>query len=239
MPPRLRTRATENPSSVPSAPVMSEAAFSPDLVPCPDLPSLVSESSATCAGYTRRFRFGGPPSQAFLQSVATEIEFCVRARGETFPLVTYRGAYPELLFGGGLDLHSLQVWREGWDQRGIRALLREQLQDPEPALELLRHGDPCLVARKRFRLALATADPHTRPGYVAGAAPARFELYHPRSPRVLHPSPYPAGSPPREIVVQAGPWIGEACEEFRYDFATCAAEFSTAPYRLTSEETHG
>jgi len=210
---------------------MSEAEF--------DLPSLVSESSATRSGYTRRFRFGGPRSQAFLQSVETEIRFCVRERGEVFPLVSYRGAYPELLFGGCLDLHSLDVWREGWDQRGIRALLRQRLEDPEPALELLRHGDPFLVASKRFLLALAEADPYAGAGYLAGAAAAQLELYHPRSPRVLEPSPYPAGSPARELSVTAGPWAAEAVEEFRYDFATCAAEFTTTSYRPTLEVPHG
>jgi hypothetical protein len=203
-----------------------------------ELPHLVSESSATRAGYRLRYRLGGAASQGYVQEVETEVEFRVREGGQSFALVSYRGRYQELLFGGGLDLHSLEVWRERWDQRGIRALLGERLADPQPALELLRHGDPELVATKRFRLGLAEADPNLSPGYLAGAAPAQLTLYHPREPLTLEPPSYPRG-PHQSAPVIAGPWEAEASEHFSYDFATCSAKFTTYAYRSTSEVTHG
>lgn len=204
-----------------------------------ELPLLVSESSANCAGYTLRYRLGGPPSQAYLQEVETEIEFRVRRGEESLSLVSYRGRYEELLFGGGLDRHSLEVWRERWDQRGVRALLRQRLSEPEPALEVLQSGDPELVVLKRFRLRPAAADPNLRPGYLPGAEPARLSLYHPERPLLLQPLSYPPGAHQPALVSVAGPWAAEARERFSYDFATCAAALTTRPYRSITEVTHG
>lgn len=208
----------------------------------PISPSLVSESTATRAGYSRRFRFAGPASLGYVQEVETNIDFVVREGEREVVLVSYRGAYPELLFGEGLDLHSLQVWREGWDQRGIRTLLQDRLPDPQPALDLLASGDPSLRVSKEFRVALVDADPSFDPnwgaGYLPGADPARLTLYHPDSPLVLEPPAYPAGANSTAVGVQRGPWSAFCRERFSYDFATCAAELYASPYSSTREVIH-
>lgn len=187
-------------------------------------------------GYRRVFRLAGPRGAVLVQEVVTEIEFLV----DGFALVRYLGRYLEFGRPGDLDVHALSVWRDRWDQRGVRALLRERLAEPSPALELLQEGEASLRARKQFRLGwgeLEDAGPDLSAGYLAGAAPARLELAAPSSSpadgeRVrLALSPYPGGVAP---AARAEPLAGqrlEAEELFRYDFATCQASLDATLYR--------
>lgn len=178
-------------------------------------------------GYLRVYRFPGSEVDAWVQEVRTEITFWA----DDFALVRYRGSYRELIRGAGHDLHGLDLWRDGWDQRRIANLLRERLPEPSAALLRFRDGELRLEAHKQFRCGPGAAEPGAPAGLLPGASPACFELAE--SCR-LETSPYPG-----EVVSAArldGGWEFEASERFAYAFATCQASLEALPYRSSPEE---